>query len=194
MVGVALGAVIAFIRWRLDDPLVESAVGLVAPFVIYLAAEEIHGSGVLAVVVAALILGQQSTHAGYATRLQDDAVWKALQLILESFAFLMIGLQLPMVVGELHGHPCATMRDLSSVAVLGDGDRGPDRLGVRVRLSAAAVVHAHPGTRTGADARAGVRRRVGGHARRGVAGRGVRRAADDAVGRAVPRPRRSWCS
>jgi monovalent cation/hydrogen antiporter len=102
-IGVALGAVIAFIRARLDDPLVESAVGLVAPFVIYLAAEEAHGSGVLAVVVAALILGHRSVHAGYETRLQDSAVWKAVQLVLESFAFLMIGLQLPTVVGELAG-------------------------------------------------------------------------------------------
>ena len=114
---MALGALIAFIRWRLDDPLVESALGLVAPFIIYLAAEEIHGSGVLAVVVAALILGQKSTRAGYATRLQDTAVWKALQLILESFAFLMIGLQLPMVIGELEGIS-AKVIVISSVAVL----------------------------------------------------------------------------
>jgi CPA1 family monovalent cation:H+ antiporter len=115
--GVALGAVIAFIRWRLDDPIVESALGLVAPFIIYLAAEQIHGSGVLAVVVAALILGQKSTRASYATRLQDTAVWKALQLILESFAFLMIGLQLPMVVGELAGISARVIA-ISSVAVL----------------------------------------------------------------------------
>jgi CPA1 family monovalent cation:H+ antiporter len=117
VVGVALGFLTAFIRWRLDDPLVESAVGLVAPFIIYLAAEEIHGSGVLAVVVAALILGQKSTRAGYATRLQDNAVWKALTLILESFAFLMIGLQLPMVIGELKGITAAVIA-ISSVAVL----------------------------------------------------------------------------
>jgi monovalent cation/hydrogen antiporter len=116
-VGVALGSVIAFIRWRLDDPLVESALGLVAPFIIYLAAEEIHGSGVLAVVVAALILGHKSTRASYATRLQDSAVWKALQLLLESFAFLMIGLQLPMVVGELAGISARVIA-ISSVAVL----------------------------------------------------------------------------
>jgi CPA1 family monovalent cation:H+ antiporter len=115
--GVALGSVIAFIRWRLDDPVVESALGLVAPFIIYLAAEEIHGSGVLAVVVAALILGQKSTGASYATRLQDTAVWKALQLILESFAFLMIGLQLPMVVSELAGISASVIA-ISSVAVL----------------------------------------------------------------------------
>ena len=88
-----------------------------APFIIYLAAEEIHGSGVLAVVVAALILGQKSTRASYATRLQDTAVWKALQLILESFAFLMIGLQLPTVVGELAGITASVIA-ISSVAVL----------------------------------------------------------------------------
>ena len=135
----ALGFVISFIRWRLDDPLVESAIGLVAPFVIYLAAEEIHGSGVLAVVVAALILGQHSTQAGYATRLQDTAVWKAVQLVLESFAFLMIGLQLPTVVGELKGIPRQVIVDLVGRGV-GDGDRGPDRLGLPVRVSAAGAL------------------------------------------------------
>ena len=40
-IGIALGAVIALIRHRLKDPLVESALGLVAPFVIYLTAEEV---------------------------------------------------------------------------------------------------------------------------------------------------------
>jgi CPA1 family monovalent cation:H+ antiporter len=116
-VGGLLGAVIVFIRSRLDDPLVESALGLVAPFIIYLVAEEVHGSGVLAVVVAALILGQRSTRAGYATRLQDFAVWKALQLVLESFAFLLIGLQLPSVVRELTGIRASVIAT-SSVAVL----------------------------------------------------------------------------
>ncbi|TFV59149.1 Na+/H+ antiporter [Mycobacterium sp. PS03-16] len=116
-VGGALGAVIVFVRSRLDDPLVESAVGLVAPFAIYLIAEEVHGSGVIAVVVAALILGQRSTRASYATRLQDFAVWKAVQFVLESFAFLLIGLQLPKVVDELAGIPAATLA-VSSAAVL----------------------------------------------------------------------------
>ena len=95
----------------------ESALGLVAPFVIYLTAEEAHGSGVLAVVVAALMLGQLSPHAGYETRLQDQAVWKAVQLLLESFAFLMIGLQLPTVIGELSGISASVIL-ASSVAVL----------------------------------------------------------------------------
>lgn len=117
VVGAVLGALLSWIRWRLDDPLAESALGLVAPFLIYLAAEEIRGSGVLAVVVAALIAGQRSTRAGYATRLQDFAVWKAVQLVLESFAFLMIGLQLPKVVSELAGISAATIAVASAAVV-----------------------------------------------------------------------------
>jgi CPA1 family monovalent cation:H+ antiporter len=114
VVGGLLGAVIVAIRARLHDPVVESAIGLVAPFSIYLLAEEIHGSGVIAVVVAALISGQRSTRASYATRLQDDAVWRAVQLVLESFAFFLIGLQLPKVVEELAGISARTLATASA--------------------------------------------------------------------------------
>lgn len=117
VVGMALGSVIAFARRWFDDPMIESAIGLVAPFFIYFIAEQIDGSGVIAVVVAALILGQLSSRAGYATRLQDTAVWKAVQLILESFAFLLIGLQLPTVVAELSGIPAGKLA-VASVSVL----------------------------------------------------------------------------
>jgi monovalent cation/hydrogen antiporter len=185
-IGAALGAVIAFVRSRLDDPLVESAVGLVAPFVIYLAAEEAHGSGVLAVVVAALILGQRSFHAGYATRLQDFAVWKAIQLVLESFAFLMIGLQLPAVVGKLAGISASVIA-ISSAAVFATV------IVVRIvwvylfaylpRLLSARIREREPR----ADTRAGLRPRMGRYARRGLVGGGVRCSDDDAVGCAVSR-------
>jgi monovalent cation/hydrogen antiporter len=118
--GIAVGAVIgvAIVKLRdwLDDDLSESAIGLVAPFVIYLLAEQVHGSGVLAVVVAALISGRSATEAGYAARLQDHAVWRSVQLLLESFAFLLIGLQLPQVIADMKGVPFATLA-LSSVVV-----------------------------------------------------------------------------
>ncbi|MDT5066656.1 MAG: monovalent cation/hydrogen antiporter [Mycobacterium sp.] len=117
VVGGALGWLIVAIRSWFDDPLVESAIGLVAPFFIYLLAEEVHGSGVIAVVVAALIIGQRSTRASYATRLQDGAVWRAVQFVLESFAFLLIGLQLPTVVGELTGISAVVLAT-ASAAVL----------------------------------------------------------------------------
>lgn len=117
VVGGLLGSLIVSVRAWFDDPMVESAIGLLAPFFIYFLAEEVHGSGVIAVVVAALIIGQRSTRASYATRLQDTAVWRAVQLVLESFAFLLIGLQLPTVVDELAGLSVVTLV-VSSVAVL----------------------------------------------------------------------------
>jgi CPA1 family monovalent cation:H+ antiporter len=173
LIGIASGAVITFIRERLDDPLVESAVGLVAPFVIYLAAEEAHGSGVLAVVVAALILAQRSVHAGYETRLQDFAVWKAVQLIFESFAFLLIGLQLPTVVGELAGIRASVIVG-SSAAVL-------------ATLIVVRIVWVYAFAYLPRALSARIREReVGRYARSGLVGRGVRSAVDHVVGRAVP--------
>ena len=117
LVGGLMGSLIVALRAWFEDPLVESAIGLVAPFFIYLLAEEVHGSGVIAVVVAALIIGQRSTRASYATRLQDNAVWRAAQFVLESFAFLLIGLQLPTVVAELKGISAAVLA-IASVSVL----------------------------------------------------------------------------
>ena len=71
----------------------------------------------IAVVVAGLFLGQRSTRASYATRLQDTAVWRAVDLILESFVFLLIGLQLPSVVNGLQGYSTSIVV-WASVAVL----------------------------------------------------------------------------
>jgi len=121
-VGLLVAVVVARARHRWDDPVLESAIGLMVPFASYLAAEEVHlpgarGSGVLAVVAAGLYLGHRSTDSGYATRLQDTAVWKAADVILESFVFLLIGLQLPAVLGGLQGRSVSSLV-VASVAVL----------------------------------------------------------------------------
>ncbi|GAA4777928.1 Na+/H+ antiporter [Actinomycetospora chlora] len=100
-IGGAAGWLLHRVRMRLQDGVLESSVGLLVPFVIYLLAEEVHTSGVLAVVVAGLYLGHKSTEAGYATRLQDQAVWKALDTLLEALVFALIGLQLRVVVSGL---------------------------------------------------------------------------------------------
>ena len=116
-VGLVVGLVVGRIRRRLDDPVLESSIGLLVPFLTYFAAEEIDGSGVLAVVTAGLILGQGATRSGYATRMQDDAVWRATDVVLESFVFLLIGLQLPAVLDGLQGRSILSLA-VSSVAVL----------------------------------------------------------------------------
>jgi monovalent cation/hydrogen antiporter len=101
VVGLAIAWVAHQVRIRLNDPPIESAFGLIVPFAVYLIAEGVHASGLLAVVVAGLYLGYRSPETGYATRLQDDAVWKASDTVLEAVVFALIGLQLTSVVAEV---------------------------------------------------------------------------------------------
>jgi monovalent cation/hydrogen antiporter len=98
VMGAILGRVVHQVRLRLGEPRLESALGLVVPFAAYALAEQVHVSGVLAVVVTGLYLGHHAPEAGYATRLQDQAVWRAADTVLEAFVFALIGLQLPSVV------------------------------------------------------------------------------------------------
>jgi CPA1 family monovalent cation:H+ antiporter len=101
-IGFALGYVIAILRRRLDDPLVENALSLLTPFAAYLPAEKLGASGVLAVVVTGLYLGRRSPSLlSSGTRLQGQALWSMITFLLEGFVFLMIGLQLPNVIDGL---------------------------------------------------------------------------------------------
>jgi Na+/H+ antiporter len=101
-VGVAVGLTLGFVahrvRMRIDDPVVENVIGLLLPFIAYIAAEELSGSGVLAVVAAGLYVGFNSPRTGYATRLQERPFWSAADVVLEGFVFALIGLQLRAVV------------------------------------------------------------------------------------------------
>ena len=100
-VGLVLGWVVHQIRLHLDDPVVASAIGLLTPFAAYWFAEAVSGSGVLAVVTAGLYLGHTSPRAGYATRLYEEPIWSTLDILLESFTFALIGVQLPWVIRDV---------------------------------------------------------------------------------------------
>ncbi|MGW3566860.1 Na+/H+ antiporter [Streptomyces sp. NPDC000941] len=103
--GVAVGLILMvplhWLRTHLRDPLLQNTLSLLIPFVAYLAAEQVHASGVLAVVVVALYLGHHSWQVDFATRLQEAAVWKMIAFVLESAVFALIGLQLPVVLRGL---------------------------------------------------------------------------------------------
>ncbi|MCP3756904.1 Na+/H+ antiporter [Streptomyces sp. TBY4] len=108
--GVAMGLLlmvpIHILRKRMREPLLQNTLSLLIPFVAYAAAERVHASGVLAVVVVALYLGHRNWQVDFATRLQEEAVWKMVAFILESVVFALIGLQLPVVLkglGEYEG-------------------------------------------------------------------------------------------
>ncbi|MFD9705029.1 Na+/H+ antiporter [Lentzea sp. NPDC059081] len=101
-VGLVVGVVVRFLRKRLCEGVLESALGLLVPFGAYLLAEEVaHVSGVLAVVVAGLYVGHHSPRGKYSTRLQDAAVWKALDALLEAFVFALIGLQVSAIIRDV---------------------------------------------------------------------------------------------
>jgi Na+/H+ antiporter len=104
--GVAVGLAVAWLARqlyrRLDDSLLETVMSLATPFAAYLAAERVHASGVLAVVVAGLWISHSSpTIISAATRLQALSVWRLVALVLEGLVFLLIGQQVPVVLGGL---------------------------------------------------------------------------------------------
>ncbi|MFH8723875.1 Na+/H+ antiporter [Streptomyces termitum] len=100
-VGLVLMVPIHWLRTRLTEPLLQNTLSLLIPFIAYAAAEEVHASGVLAVVVVGLFLGHKAWKVDFATRLQEEAVWKMVAFVLESAVFALIGLQLPYVVQGL---------------------------------------------------------------------------------------------
>jgi CPA1 family monovalent cation:H+ antiporter len=118
LVGVVVAWVMRWLRHGFDDPLSVNALSLVTPFAAYVAATTIHGSGVLAVVVAGLILGHQNPRMqSSASRLQTTAVWRLVAFLLEGFVFLLIGQQLPEVVSGLGSYPPSTILTVTGVTV-----------------------------------------------------------------------------
>jgi CPA1 family monovalent cation:H+ antiporter len=100
-VGLILMAPLHWLRTHLKEPLLQNTLSLLIPFVAYSAAEQFHASGVIAVVVVALYLGHRAWEVDFATRLQEEAVWKMVAFVLESAVFALIGLQLPVVLRGL---------------------------------------------------------------------------------------------
>jgi Na+/H+ antiporter len=101
-IGLAVGFILRLGRHLLRDPLVANTASLATPFLAYLAGEEAHVSGVLAVVIAGLMAGHDppSGESG-ASRLQTSAVWQLIDFLLEGLVFLLIGQQLPAVLRGL---------------------------------------------------------------------------------------------
>jgi CPA1 family monovalent cation:H+ antiporter len=109
-VGLVAGEIVHLIEHRVDDAPIEIALSILTPYVVYLAADFIHSSGVLAVVASGIYLSRKSSHFFSPTvRLQAWAVWDSLTFILNGLAFVLIGLQLPYVVAAIRDHNFAQL-------------------------------------------------------------------------------------
>lgn len=112
--GVAVGAGIALlvgaIRALREDALLVNAASLGTPFACYLVGEQLHVSGVLAVVVAGLVAGHRAPRTDTGSgRLQVNAVWRLINFLLEGLVFLLIGQQVPGVILALHRYGAGTL-------------------------------------------------------------------------------------
>lgn len=93
-VGVAVAYLLALLRRRITDPVLDTTLSFLAPFAAYLPAEGIHASGVIAVVTCGMILGHGApVWQSAASRIAERINWRTIQFILESSVFVIIGLQ-----------------------------------------------------------------------------------------------------
>ncbi|NII24446.1 Na+/H+ antiporter [Pseudoflavitalea sp. X16] len=107
VMGIVIGLAIAHIvyaihRWLPTTPSIDTAITLISPYLMYIAAEHFHFSGVLAVVSGGLFLSFRSHEVfSYNTRIQAVSVWETLVFLLNGVVFIMIGLELPYIINEL---------------------------------------------------------------------------------------------
>jgi CPA1 family monovalent cation:H+ antiporter len=108
--GVAIGvcvtwAVTRIKQWVTDslgeDTSAQILISLLMPFGAYLIAEHFHCSGILAAVAAGVTMGlaEQSGQALGVTRVHRAAVWDTVQFAANGMIFVLLGEQLPGIVG-----------------------------------------------------------------------------------------------
>lgn len=107
VMGIAVGIAIALIiyamyRWLPTTTSIEIALSFAAPYLMYLAAEAFHFSGVMAVVSGGLFLSYRShSYLSHQGRLQGYAMWNTITFILNGLVFMLIGLEMPEIMRNL---------------------------------------------------------------------------------------------
>ena len=101
-VGAAVAAGVIAVRRRVTDPVLEAVIALVTPYAAYVLGATLDVSGVLAVIVAGLVIGTYRDRITTAqTRLQLHSVYQTVIFLLESVVFSLIGLRLPALIRAL---------------------------------------------------------------------------------------------
>jgi CPA1 family monovalent cation:H+ antiporter len=105
VIGLAIAKLLAWLIKQITDAPVEITLSIITPYFAYLAAESVHSSGVLATVVCGIYLGHESSlYFSTRARLQAAAVWETLSFVLNGIVFILIGLQLPYILGDIRNH------------------------------------------------------------------------------------------
>ncbi|MFM0630473.1 cation:proton antiporter [Paraburkholderia xenovorans] len=100
--GSLSGAVMTWLIARIKDVAIGITVTFIMAWASYAIAEEMGGSGVLSVVTCGLILGiSQHRIFGASMRLKAKATWEAVEFVLNSVVFILIGLALRGILARM---------------------------------------------------------------------------------------------
>ena len=104
LIGLAIGAAVAWFERWVDDGPIEIVISILVPYATFLIGDRAHVSGVIAVIACSMYMSRKSP--GYMSpqvRLQATAVWDSLTFVLNGIVFVLIGLQLPYVMSQISG-------------------------------------------------------------------------------------------
>lgn len=116
--GLALGFIIGELRLRIKEPILQILVSILTPFLAYLPAERLGGCGVLATVVAALVIGHQyGERFSPEVRLIGHSVWTTLEFAVQSILFLLVGLDMRYIVERISSIPPSSLALYSATII-----------------------------------------------------------------------------
>ncbi|MEO8636960.1 MAG: sodium:proton antiporter [Gemmatimonadales bacterium] len=94
-IGFLVGLVVSTLVQRIDDPMIEITLTTIAAYGAFSASELLHGSGVIATVVAGMLCGNYGARTGMSptTRVAVESFWEYVAFALNSIIFLLIGFE-----------------------------------------------------------------------------------------------------
>ena len=95
VIGLGVGAAAGFFLRLVQEAELEILITLVVAYAAYLLADLVHASGVVAVVVAGLVVAWNETRPARVKRTQLRGFWNLLAFVLNAILFLIVGIALP---------------------------------------------------------------------------------------------------
>lgn len=95
VIGAVVGIGVAQLVRRIQEPMIELTITIIAAYGSFAVAEHFHGSGVIATLVAGMLCGRDAARLGMSptTRIAVDTAWEYAAFALNSIVFLLIGFE-----------------------------------------------------------------------------------------------------
>ncbi|OHV08183.1 Na+/H+ antiporter [Kushneria phosphatilytica] len=130
--GLVIGAAVAWLFNIVRTRLIEHHLGeattiqivllmLLLPFAAFLLAEHLGCSGILSAVAAGMVINRTDLkrESQLHTRMQAHSVWEMVEFVLNALVFLLLGFQLPEIIGGALNHSLHDVGDYEFLRLLG---------------------------------------------------------------------------